>query len=602
MKEKLTILENIFRHTVVDIVIDYQISYDITGKVYKVVPLIYQLPESAQRLILGGDKEEKKQEIEKFKNLISLILPLGIMNQSNFFQEELKEIYKAVNEEIKTQQISFEKLFKYAEKESLEYYILSSYLNQDGNPMFFNEIGGIAKALVENIADQNSLDCSQLLRHPYAHVRFKIIPFILPFINEKDVKRNLYEAIGEYKDNSCKVFLMNALTQHSDGKIIKGILKSLAQQSLTDDLQVQKKVLAIYYSDIEFGEQDKIYLMQLLQQFPNKDSIATGLEILHQNQDSAESAAKALLHIGYPVADLASFLITKLRTCDKTASKVAFKVLSDSRFSDFLPDDDQLIQIFVNTMASNRHQDFIKAMFHLIKWKYDRNTPYKIIKHLSNPNINIVEAILRLINFLLNNHRNINININVKPFISEGIQPKYLEIIDQSDYDLPAQAIFIMRKTENRKMIKKLIPELVERIDFSRKNRLKNVYLMKGINTFLSKVEYNPIINDKYFEALDMSYDLYRVEAIRGLINSPDPQLKKSLIYLKNDPSKEVQTLLKKRGVFPSETLMSNKTTKTEKIIGNRSMVEKVKEPEPTNSNLFNELIQKISSLIKFKR
>ena len=65
-----------------------------------------------------------------------------------------------------------------------------------------------------------------------------------------------------------------------------------------------------------------------------------------------------------------------------------------------------------------------------------------------------------------------------------------------------------MRKTENRKMIKKLIPELVERIDFSRKNRLKNVYLMKGINTFLSKVEYNPIINDKYFEALDMSYDL----------------------------------------------------------------------------------------------
>jgi len=78
VKEKLNILENIFRYNFEGTVIDYQVKYDVTGKVYDAVPLVYNLPENAQRLILGENPEEKKQEIENFKNLITLILPLLI--------------------------------------------------------------------------------------------------------------------------------------------------------------------------------------------------------------------------------------------------------------------------------------------------------------------------------------------------------------------------------------------------------------------------------------------------------------------------------------------------------------------------------------------
>jgi len=272
VKEKLTILENIFRHTVVDIVIDYQISYDITGKVYKVVPLIYQLPESAQRLILGGDKEEKKQEIENFKNLISLILPLGIMNQSNFYVEELAGFYKAINDEIKSQKIIPQKLYEYAEEESFEWYILSAYLNPDIRPDPFSEFGERIKYLVQYRSNPSNLYNLTYFSKYYPSLGYKIITLILPFINNAYCKKHAYECIGEYKNIESKTYLIEALVREKKVGVIGGIFGGLSKHNLKEDLSIQQKIITVFNSGLELDENAKLRLIELLKHFTDSST------------------------------------------------------------------------------------------------------------------------------------------------------------------------------------------------------------------------------------------------------------------------------------------------------------------------------------------
>ena len=82
--KKLEVLKNTLRYTIDGSVIDYDLHYDITGKIYETKALLYDLPQHDQQLILGENIEEKKNKIKHFENLLTLILPLGIVNQNRF--------------------------------------------------------------------------------------------------------------------------------------------------------------------------------------------------------------------------------------------------------------------------------------------------------------------------------------------------------------------------------------------------------------------------------------------------------------------------------------------------------------------------------------
>ncbi|MEM7380347.1 MAG: hypothetical protein AAF361_04020 [Bacteroidota bacterium] len=146
---KLEILEGLFRYNIAGNIVDYQVSFDVTGKVYTSKALVYDLPASAQRLILGEDEEELAMQIERFRKLIPIILPLGIVNRNTFFNTELTTIQKQIDQWLAEKKHSRVRLYKLAEPETLAYYILSSFQAKSLYPDEFTSLWRKVVALIE---------------------------------------------------------------------------------------------------------------------------------------------------------------------------------------------------------------------------------------------------------------------------------------------------------------------------------------------------------------------------------------------------------------------------------------------------------------------
>jgi len=140
MKHHLNILQSNIRLSIQETIVDYRVNHDITGKVYEVKPLVFELPKIAQQLILGKKPEEMVSKIDALGNLIQLMLPFGIVEQVPFLHEELKEIIANIDRELKVQRINKEELFLIAEKESLESYILYSFMDPVHFSSTFEEV------------------------------------------------------------------------------------------------------------------------------------------------------------------------------------------------------------------------------------------------------------------------------------------------------------------------------------------------------------------------------------------------------------------------------------------------------------------------------
>ena len=703
VKKKLTVLKNIFRYDFDNTSIDYQVTYDITGKVYNAIPVIYSLPENAQRLILGKNFKEKKEEIENIKNLIPLILPLGIVNQSDFFQDALSEIITSINAEIKTQEIPLENIYEYAEEESLAYYIflLSSKINLDFRLSNLREITDLIKSIVKQQSNIAEFDRFRSFARSYPYISFKIISQIVPFIKTAPQRKAFYEILEDYQSEACKDYLVNELTNITDEIIILGILKGLSTQNLRKDIkaqkellavfyskiqvsdpsfiylmrlleqfpnedtvsvgleildqnkggvlpaanlllqigyppegilnsvahitdgeiiggifralstqslgrnpEIQKKALAIFHSEIELGDIPRAYLMRVLEQFPNEDTITTGLEIIHQNKGGMLAASNALLKIGCSVEKLAEIFLLKLEKGNTEEKCLALSILSDSsKFSIFLPNQEALLQTFIDIITIKPNTTLAYTMPSLMKRNYHKHTAIKIVKKLSNPNINVLEGILILINGLIYEK-----NLDSSGFTSEYAKSEYLYLLDHKDEKVVVEVLRIIQKIGTHEKIKEYIPLLYSKIDFDDR-RKNNLAFMSAINAILydHNVEYNPIINEKYLKALKMSNSNYRVAAIKGLRFSRDQDLKDSLSYLKDDPSREVQLILNRGGMFPPKTF-SIKATKIEKIKDNIKETEEINDEiiifnktdsETVNSNLFKDLMNFFSGMAK---
>ena len=63
MEITTNILESTIQLQLDEIPIDYHIQFDFTGKVYAFHPLIFDLPEAAQKMILGEDLLQQRGRV-----------------------------------------------------------------------------------------------------------------------------------------------------------------------------------------------------------------------------------------------------------------------------------------------------------------------------------------------------------------------------------------------------------------------------------------------------------------------------------------------------------------------------------------------------------
>jgi len=518
------------------ITIDYEIKYNITGKVLNSKALIFDLPINVQRLMLGENQEDIKKQIKAFEDILGLVLPLGIQNQETFFSIELANIYSSINKVLKDANIKLTSLYKYSDESSIEYYIHSSHSKKEMYPSDFNKIWETTKDLIINRNSNIKTDSLGFLGYYYPQFGFKIIPLIIPFIKHSSSKRIAYENLEYYISQESLNYLKMELKTCKDGEVLSGIYKALSKHKLKDH-DIQQDLINSYNSGIELNEVSKANIMEALKHFPNKSSIEIGLEILKENNlYSSGYAARALLELGYPPKDIAEIMIPKLVAADPRESEAAFSVLCNSdKYKQYIPDSSKLLDIYVNTLEVNQNLNIAYSIPTLMRNNYVKSTSEEIIKHLSNPNPNVLEGILILISCLMSES-----GINTAPFHSRIAKRRYVELLTHENQKVVEYNMRVLQKIGGQERNQNFIFLFLKVINFEN-NSIINLYAMRAINYMLPALKFQREIIPYYKKALESSNYNYRVEALRGLRFSQDNDLKFSLNYLKDDPSEDVR-------------------------------------------------------------
>lgn len=519
------------------IYIDYEVKFELTGKLIASKPLIFDLPLNAQKLILGENQEDLKYQIKSFQTLLCLILPLGIHNQGSFFTEELENVYSKINAQLKKERIKLNELYKYCEENSLEYYVHSSHANKNQYPEDFQKIWDNAKDLINNRNTNIKTDSLRFLGYYYPQFGFKIIPLIIPFIKQPNTKRIAYENLEYYIANESLTYLRNELRACKDGQAISGIYKALSKHELKYHEAIQLDLINSYNSVDELSEDSKANIMEALKHYPNQSSIEIGLEILKENKrHSSGRAARILLDLGYSAKNIAEIMIPKLVASDPRESEAAFSILCNSdKFKDHIPSSEELLNVYVKTLEVNQNLNIAYSMPSMMRNNYESTTSSEIIQHLNNQNSNVLEGILILISCLMDES-----GINTRPFYNYAAKRKYTELLSHEKSKVVENSLRVLQKIGKREKKQDYINLFLNVIDFEN-NSLNNLYAMRAINHMLPALKFDRKIIPYFNEALKSNNYNYRVEALKGFRYCEDDSIKRSLNYLKDDPSEDVR-------------------------------------------------------------
>ena len=103
------ILENTIQFLAKRSEFDYAIQFDITGKIYEVKPLVYELPLAAQKLILSKAhpflERRNREIISAYADLMQLILPLCIVHQLPSMQDVFAAVIDQIDAQIEREDI-----------------------------------------------------------------------------------------------------------------------------------------------------------------------------------------------------------------------------------------------------------------------------------------------------------------------------------------------------------------------------------------------------------------------------------------------------------------------------------------------------------------
>lgn len=179
--------------------------------------------------------------------------------------------------------------------------------------------------------------------------------------------------------------------------------------------------------------------------------------------------------------------------------------------------------------------------------------------------------------------------INTSPFYSQKAKNKYYQLIKHEKQKVVENSMRVLQKIGRSEKQQSYINLFLNIIDFE-KNSLNNLYAMRAINHMLPALKFDKKIIPYFKEALNSSNYNYRVEALKGFRYYEDNSFKRSLNYLKDDPSEEVRreviNLMKEPERVKKSSLMVN-------LLRFAYIKIKYKGRTPTQSELLMEYLQK---------
>jgi len=309
-----------------EVLIDYLITIDEAGEVIRVKPLIYDLPEIAQKLIFGKKPATLDREIKAYGGLIPYILPLVLNNRLPSYKSAYKEV---VN------------------------YILSL-------PPFKPPILADSWDKIEIMIEKKEKCDIRDLGYCYRTIDTDFFLSLIPFL-ELNQQRVAFGYIGKRKHKTPKKLeelknhLINELKAPYSTPYASGILKTLSRMTPPSE-DIFKAVTTYYYQRDDKSEDTLTYIADALKKHPNETSKSIGFEILNLNKKYAATAAASLLIKTFNAEkEVIDIIMPQFLAADSKISEVALHIFSTINLNKYLPKPEKILEILVEILTKEKN-------------------------------------------------------------------------------------------------------------------------------------------------------------------------------------------------------------------------------------------------------
>jgi len=512
-------------------ILDYLLSVDLSGHVHHVQILIFELPASTQKLILGESDGQLERKIRAYAHLFRYLVPLVLADKLPDYQKQLGSLVDEIKQRLAQRGILWTQLPSDILPSTLALDLRKFHTSQNRvdstTKLIFESIEYIIDHLKDESPDKLEDKLNNIPALPNS-IAADFFPAIIPFLDFY-TQAKTFRRMADIKSEQVKNYLVDEIKVPSSEPYISSILHALKIYG-TEDNDIFNAVVGFYERSDKQGifGYNLINVLDLLRRYLRPRTKEILLEVLRSNHPSgAWYAAEALLNIGTHQKEIAQEIMPSFKSGNPDVCKVIFKIFMECISEEYLPSADETLNVIAITPLKTTDSDTLSIMADLAIKTGIHLRPYHLLELLNHESATFRCGILNLIH-----HFYEKLQRDFKPFKSARMLTCYRNLVKNVETEVAVQAIRLVGKIGQKKDIDLLLETISE--DFQ--NHLVDEEAMKAINLLIQRMPYPFQIESYYLAALANNHRSLKVVALQGLRYSPQYKFKKALAdKYKND-------------------------------------------------------------------
>ncbi len=539
--------------------LDYLLTVDETGHVFEAVPTVYELPLTAQKLILGETDGQLERKIRAYTRLFKYLVPLYLADKLSLPEVDMFPLATEIQQRLQTKSLVWATLpydpsiYNPAMK---AINVFGTHKNNAQSPYWIEAW----EAIIQILKNLNSWDNDTYLGSfgtRFFDVASDFLPAIIPLLNKNTQYASFNQiAYNRIRTSMIKEFLLEELENPACFEYLGGILSALAIFGSSDK--------DIFDAIVKFYEQKKGVmgsasdrLMEVLMHHPCVRATEIGFEIIHQNHSQhAYYAARILIEMGVKQSEILKIMMPHFVAAEPDSTSAVFYVLRNCIAPEHLPIPEDLLDVAVRILSKKRVSSVVYSVPEIAR----KNETYlkvdELYQLLHHEATGVREMVLLTIKEF---HQRLKIEfygearylnkrtkIDFKPFTTSRFAKCYWELAKDPDREVARAAIRVLGMVgfeQKREDYIDLLLSLAVEND-SRKDIQDEV--IGAINYILERIPYAAQIEALYLSILESNQYSSRSSTIYGLRFSPNLNFKNTLwMKYRDDQDTSVQSAIK---------------------------------------------------------
>lgn len=537
--EALTPFQYLIEVTIDDRTLDYLLTVDELGQVHDAQALVFELPPTPQKLILGTDGQLERK-VRAHAHLFKYLLPFVLAGRLPMYQQQFAPLVEEIRQRLKDKGVQNLNLNLIPKRQlSLAVKIQKFYT---GVPSSKIQIWDNIEFVLANL---NNNPETQLMAILYgSSISGDFFPLIVPFFNLQLQAKFARDITASLAYKVPKAYFLSELKVPSCDPYAFGLLRALEKYGSEDPAIFQAVVQFYETRDIQnMSVPNLVGVLEVLKHYPSPRTKEIVLEVLFLNRATASfHAAKTLLEIGTEEKEIAQLLMPLLNVADPEVSKEAFGIFEHYIPKKYWPDTPETLTIVAHTFAKGELPMSIQqALVRIALKSAGQSLPEQLLELLQHDSSLTKRGVFQFIERM--QIFSVVGGMSFRPFVSATMMACYWALAHEEDKEVSKAAIHLLGEIGYRRGKKKLIGSFLTLLDHQSQNPELVLEIMQAINSIMARIYYPKQIEPYYLSALNHADHRIREAALKGFKFSPNRAFKNSLAATyKEDPASSVRT------------------------------------------------------------